>query len=294
MRVPGAVDPAWRDEVGELPYRIACKALGVRAGAHRSRGAGTGGPFRDLAPFLASPDPRRIDLSRSLRDPFEALHVRRFENTASLDIVLLADVSGSMAFNGTSNKLATIAALADVLARSARRIGDRFGFMAADGAVRENLTYALTRARGSEDAMLSALLEFQPDRTGWEGLVEAANELTGRNKLVILVSDFYLPESALKNLFEGLQRHHVIPILLSDTRAAEDLPRWGLVTFEDLETGKRRTVLMRPSYKAAIVAGDKERKAKLRAMTAGYGWEPFEIEGRIDWPAFGARLAGGR
>ncbi len=67
---------------GDLAYRLAWRSRAVRAGAHRSTHRGTGGLFRDLASLLEHPDPRRIDVRQSLRDPFEAIHVRRFEQRA--------------------------------------------------------------------------------------------------------------------------------------------------------------------------------------------------------------------
>ncbi len=97
-------DNAGRYEVSDLPYRVVWKAISQRPGAHRSRHAGPGGRFRDVVPFLAAPDPRRIDLRQSLRDPWGTLHVRRFEQMASLDVVLVADVSGSMGFMGSAGK----------------------------------------------------------------------------------------------------------------------------------------------------------------------------------------------
>ncbi len=77
----------------------------MRAGAHRGTLAGSGGLFRDFVSLLDYPDPRRIDLRVSVRDPFEAIHVRRFEQNSAISVYVLVDVSASMGFGGGNGKM---------------------------------------------------------------------------------------------------------------------------------------------------------------------------------------------
>src|SRR5262245_45957151 len=121
----------------DLAYRLAWRSRAVRAGAHRSTHRGAGGLFRDLASLLEHPDPRRIDVRQSLRDPFEAIHVRRFEQKSAVAVTMLLDVSGSMSFAGRTRKMRLAADLAAVIAASARRTGDTFSLIACDEAVRQ-------------------------------------------------------------------------------------------------------------------------------------------------------------
>ena len=84
------VPPAVRAGAGAMSERLCARrrhplpaALAQRSACAPARIAASsrapGGYFRDFAPLLRSPDPRRIDLRVSARDPFEGLHVRRFE-----------------------------------------------------------------------------------------------------------------------------------------------------------------------------------------------------------------------
>jgi hypothetical protein len=103
----------------------------VRAGAHRGRLSGAGGLFRDLVSLLEHPDPRRIDLRASARDPFEQLYVRRFEQKTAITVFALVDVSASMGFAGNMRKLEVAAAIC-AGSSSARRTGDKFPRAAAN------------------------------------------------------------------------------------------------------------------------------------------------------------------
>ncbi|HEY9215796.1 MAG TPA: DUF58 domain-containing protein, partial [Ancylobacter sp.] len=116
----------------DLPYRVSWRARTVHAGAHRGRPLGAGGLFRDVATLLEWPDPRRLDLRASVRDPFEQLYVRRFEQKTAITVYALIDVSASMSFRGNMHKLEVAAAICAALAASARRIGDRFGLIGCD------------------------------------------------------------------------------------------------------------------------------------------------------------------
>jgi uncharacterized protein (DUF58 family) len=287
-------DRAARREVADLPYRVIWRALSQRPGAHRSRHAGPGGRFRDVVPFLAAPDPRRIDLRQSLRDPWGALYVRRFEQMASLDVVLLADVSGSMGFSGQSRKMAMIAELAEVLARSAHRVGDRFGLAACDNLVREELGIVLSRARGGEGEMADRIARFVPRAAAAKGLQDAAISLGGRQRLVVLVSDFRLPEADIAALLDVLAAHDVVPIVLDDSAEVEALPSWGLISLQDLETKRTRSILMRPALKARVIAEDRARRAVLKRLFAQSAREAVFICDRIDWHRLGAALLGAR
>lgn len=277
----------------DLPYRVVWKSRALRQGMHRSMQSGAGGLFRDLASLLEYNDPRRIDLRQSLRDPFEALHVRRFEEKSQIGVVMLLDVSGSMGFEGAARKMALAAGLAQVLATSVRRAGDTFALYAADETVREELSVPPTRSRAGEAEMVAALRAYVPERKGASGLIEAAQRIGRRRHLVIVVSDFLLPEDQLEALFEALAGQDLIPIRIADSRESAKLPAWGLVELADLETGRRRLVAMRPALRAEWQRRFEARRSLFRSLAARYGREPFEITDSIPWDRLGAHLAAG-
>lgn len=277
----------------DLAYRLAWRSRAVRAGAHRSTHRGAGGLFRDLASLLDHPDPRRIDVRQSLRDPFEAIHVRRFEQKSAVAVTMLLDVSASMSFAGRTRKMRLAADLASVIAASARRTGDTFSLIACDGAVRQDLLVPATRSRASEAEMTANLRSFVPKGHTGSGLAEGARLIGPRRGLVFVVSDFLLPELELTAVFEVLSAHDVIPVVLTDSSEIDDLPSWGLVSLTDLETGRRCLVAMRPSVKAQWQRRSEDRRSFFRHLAQRYGREPFEVVDGIDWDALGAALLRG-
>jgi uncharacterized protein (DUF58 family) len=281
------------DRSADLAYKLAWRSRSVRAGAHRSVHRGAGGLFRDLASLLEHPDPRRIDIRQSLRDPFETIHVRRFEQNSAIAVTMLLDVSASMSFSGRTRKMRLAADLAAVFAASARRTGDTFSLIACDDRVRDELFVPATRSRAGEAEMISRLWAFVPKVGGASALTSGAQLIGPRRGLVFVVSDFLLAESELTSVFEALSMHDVIPIVLVDSSEIDALPSWGLVALTDLETGRRCLVAMRPSVKAAWQRRSEERRSFFRRLAQRYRREPFEIVDRIDWDGLSAALLRG-
>ncbi len=276
----------------DLPYRLPWRSADVRIGAHCGKHEGAGGLFRDAVPLLRNPDPRRLDLRVSARDPFEGLHVRRFEQKTSVAVYTLVDVSASMGFRGSTDKMRLAADLCSALAASVRRAGDAFGLIGCDEAVQPELRFLASRARGSEIEMLRRLRTFVPTGRSARGLIDAAALIGGRRKLVFLVSDFYMPREDIEDIFAALAHHDVLPIVLSDSLEIEKLPRWGILSLTDLEIGRRRLVVMCPRLREAWQRRSGRRRAELKAIAARFGRQPFEIRDRIDWDKLGAYLVG--
>jgi len=277
----------------DIPYRLPWRSSNVRVGTHRGKLEGAGGFFRDVVPLLRSPDPRRIDLRISARDPFEGLYARRFEQKTSVVVYAIVDVSASMGFRGSADKMRLAAQLCGALAASVRRAGDAFGLIGCDAVVQKDLTFLATRARGSEMEMLSRLRSFTPRGAGSQGFIDAAGLIAGRRKLVFLISDFYIPSEETEKIFAAFAHHDIVPIVLSDSLEIERLPRWGIMSLTDLEVGRRRLVVMRPSLWEAWQRRSGRRRAALKSIAARFGRAPFEIQDRIDWDRLGAHLVGG-
>ncbi|MFV0367755.1 MAG: DUF58 domain-containing protein [Hyphomicrobiaceae bacterium] len=279
--------------LADIAYRLAWRSSSVRSGAHKSRIAGTGGVFRDHASLLDQPDPRRIDIRLSARDPFGRVFVRRFEQLSDVTVVAIIDISGSMGFKGVTRKQLLVADIVSALAASARRIGDPFGVLACGDIVSEPLSATPTRARRGESAMRDAIAAHSPSAHGTQGIREAAARLAGRKKVVFLISDFQMQCDYVEEIFELLAFHDVVPILLSDSAEVEKLPEWGLMQLRDMETGKSRLVVMRPSLKREWKRRESERREELNKIASREGREIFEVRDEIDWDAFSAYLSRG-
>ncbi len=288
----GAAKPH-RDVSGaDLPYRISWRSRDVRGGAHRGSLAGAGGLFRDFVSLLDHPDPRRIDIRATIRDPFDLVHVRRFGQKSAITVYALVDVSASMGFGDKKRKLDLAADIVASLAASARRIGDSFGLICCDSRYRPEISVPATRSRSGEAEMVARLSAFQPTAAGSLGLIDGAAMTGGRRKLVILISDFLMPEATIVGVFRALASHDIVPVVITSSEELEKLPRWGLLSLQDLESGRRRFVVLRPSLRASWLAEAATRRRALRATASRYGRKPFEVVDCIDWTRFGSHLLG--
>jgi len=266
----------------EISYRTRRRAEGIVIGAHRSRGAGGQGVLLDQVSYLHQPDPRRIDLRLTLRDPFETVYVRRYEQRIALALYAIVDLSRSMKFQGTTRKIALVGELCACLARSAHGLGDAFGVIGCDEQVREDFLIPATRRKGLELEIARLFESFIPERSGAEGLAKAAARLVGKRKLVFLISDFRMPLTKIEGVLQSLARHDVVPILVSDSAEGAALPTLGLIDVQDLETGRHRVIFMRPSLRRRWLAHAAAWRQSLDQLFLHYGRRPFELLDRLD------------
>jgi len=274
----------------DVAYHIPWRTSGVRTGAHRSRLTGAGGLFRDLAPFMANPDPRRIAMRSSLADPFERLLVKRSEQTAAVTLQVLIDVSASMGCRGRVDKLQIACEIADALSVCAHRSGDSYGLIVFDDHVREEFLLAKTRSRSAHADVISRLRSFRPANKRAGGIVEAASLVGGGKKLVVVISDFLWSDRELTSGFEALAQHDVLPIEIDDSGWLDGLPEWGILNLQDSESNARRLIVMRPALKQAWQARDRERRRTVAARASGSGRDLFTVHDTVAWDRLSAYL----
>lgn len=281
-----APDPTMAETIAYRPSR---RIAGLAVGAHPGRTSGAAAFYRDLVPFEREPDGRRIDLRASARDPFGRLFVRRPDPRNGITIEIAVDASGSMAFAGRTSRMRIVRDLCATLAASARVYRDPLGltWCGGDGTV-QRIMPGLRRGITAEiDALLAAA---SPKGAGHEALLAFAAGLGGRPHLVFLVSDFLLPLPLVETLLRLLARHELVPVILRDRGELEDLPPWGLAELRDLETGRRRLTLLRPSLHAAWRSAEEQRQRRLLDLCHAYGRTPFTIRDRFEPTALGRHL----
>lgn len=264
-----------------IPYRLLWHTPAARPGAHRGHQLGMGEAFRGFALLMDYPDPRRIDVRMTLRDPFGGIHVRRFEQRSAAAVHVLADISASMAFEGRARKFRLLAVLSAALAISARQYGDAFGFIGCDEAIREELFLPATSKRGLEVEIARRLLGFTPEGRSALGLVDAARRLGGRRKLIVLISDFQMPLADVEAIFEALSRHDVAPVMLRDSAETVQLPRRGLTELTDLESGRKRLAFMRPSLHERWQAHIRQREEAIAQLALRYARPLIRLEDQL-------------
>ena len=268
--------------VRELHYRLGAPALGHFPGHHRSTRGDNGFEFRGHAALLDAPDPRRLDLHASLRDPFGNWKVRVYRERKAVPVVMVADLSASMGFAGTRRKLDVVADFVDSLAWSAWRTGDSFGFVGCDSALRDDVLLPGTRSRGAGSALARTLRALQPEGASARALLLAHRQLGRRRSLVFLVSDFHLPLPEIEAVIASLAHHDLVPVVVWDPLEFTLTARRGLVHVVDPESGRRQLVWWRPALRERWLAARQQRRDALLQLFRAQRLKPLFIEGAFD------------
>ena len=268
-------------EVEEFHYRLGWRANTSHPGHHRSHQIGSGFEFRGHTSILRAPDPRRFDALASLRDPFEQVQVRTYNQRSSIAVYALADLSASMGFEGRCRKLDVLADFIASLGYSAYRTGDRFAFFGCDNRIRRDFFAPLNRSKASGPDLAVRLRQYSPDGSDCSGLLEAARQMGKLRGLVFLCSDFHFPFSLLEQILTALSAHTVIPVVLWDSAETEVPPR-GIAVVRDPENGVRRTLWLRPLLREKIQAAYRQRRLDLNRCFVSHGLEPLHLGDRFD------------
>ncbi|MGJ7506660.1 DUF58 domain-containing protein [Variovorax sp. GT1P44] len=268
--------------VQELHYRIGAPALGHFPGHHRSVRGDSGFEFRSHAPLLDAPDPRRLDLHASLRDPFGNWIVRVYSQRKAIPVVMVADLSASMAFVGAHRKVDVLADFVDSLSWSAWRTGDSFGFVGCDSAVREDVLLPATRTRGMGGELATTLRTLRLSGRSAQGLSMAHRYLGRQRSLVFLVSDFHLPLPEVDAVMASMAHHDLVPVVLWDSREFGLSARRGLAQVTDPESGDTRLLWWRPALREKWRVARRERRDALLQIFQTHRLKPLFIEGGFD------------
>lgn len=266
----------------EIHYKVAWRSRSSFPGHHASHQRGGGLQFQNHVPLIDAPDPRRFDVRASLRDPFEQIQVRVYQQTSAIPVYVVADLSASMGFSGAHAKTDVLADFVACISYSAYKTGDTFGFIGCTerSAAPMLLPPTVNRAAGAD---LAAQLRSRslPGRNS-EGLLGAADFLGSRRALVFLVSDFHLPFALLREVLASLAYHDVVPVVVWDPREYADLPGFGLARVTDPETARSRLLFMRPRLKQQIREIFAERRKLLSDIFTQHGRVPLFVGDGFD------------
>ncbi len=273
----------------DILYRPRGRFAANRVGAHMSSEVGGFGVFRDQASFMRYPDARRIDIRATLRDPYGATYVRRFEQRAAIDVYALVDVSASMGFVGAVSRFRVAIDLCAALAYSATRIGDRFGLFAYESVLIDRSASPATRSRRAALGAVERVDAETPRGSSATGVLDAAAALGATRKLVCLISDFRWPERLIEQAFDALALHDVAPIVLVDSVESAP-PKWGVLELRDSESGRRQTLLMRPALQRRWMAAELARRQNLVRLSSLRSRAPIFVEDSFDPVELSIRL----
>jgi uncharacterized protein (DUF58 family) len=211
-------------------------------GDERSRLVGAGVEFAAVREYQPGDDIRRIDWNLTARSntPF----IREAAADGAIDVWLVVDVSPSVDWGtGLCLKRYRAIELAAVAGQLLGRHGNRLGLLLfADrpigivppGSGRAHLERVVGRLR-----LQPRSLSHGP--TDLSAALTAIQRLARRPALIVLTSDFLVPDGWAAPLRLLGQRHEVVAARLRDARES-NLPDVGVVTFEDPESGEQLTV----------------------------------------------------
>jgi uncharacterized protein (DUF58 family) len=277
------------EDAQEFRYRAPHRVPGWRTGSHAGTAPGAGLQFASHLRLHDHPDPRRLDLRASIASLRSEWLVRVNRQQAAMTVRLLVDVSASMRF-GAPTKLEVVAGFARALGQSAFRVGDAVGMAAFDRTERPDLRVAAWRHRGMGEMLASLLLQSEGGAGGIEGLHEAAALLAGRSGIVFLVSDFQWPLDGLPGVLDMLSPAHLVPLVVWDVAEVEPPTGDGLAMLRDAETGRSRTLWLRPALRARWREAVDERRNALGRLFAAHGLRPFHVQGGFDAQALSNHL----
>ena len=215
----------------------------VFGGEYHSAFKGRGIEFAEVRPYQVGDDVRTIDWNVSARtgEP----HVKLFEEEREQTLLLIVDVSGSEDFGSARAKRDLAAEVCAVLGFSALRNSDKVGLVLFTDAVER-----FVKPKKGKRHVLRLLRDLFAHEARQRGTDVAAAldhvlRVQRRRAIVVLVSDFLVPEGTEARLAKSLrvvaQKHDVVAVRLTDPRE-HALPAVGLLRVVDSESGRASLV----------------------------------------------------
>lgn len=216
-------------------FRTRRQANELFAGGYESAFKGRGMEFAEVREYQVGDDIRAIDWNVSAR--FGHPYVKVFHEERELTVMLLLDVSGSLAF-GTRSKFKRdlLAEVAGMLAFLAVRTNDKVGaILCSRGAEKY-----IPPKKGAAHVwrLIKEVFTYQPRNPGTDldASLSYLNRVVKRHAIVFLISDCQ-DAGFEKSLRLTAKKHELSVIRISDP-AEDELPDLGLVTLRDPETGE--------------------------------------------------------
>jgi uncharacterized protein (DUF58 family) len=244
-------------------YHISWKSKGHHPGQHKSAQRGMGIEFAGHATLLDYPDPRRIDIRQTIRDPFEQIQVRIFNQRSATPVMIITDLSASMNFGSQKTKLEHASEIASVITNSVVAKSDAIGFIGIEDNINPQWVARLSYKPYKTQNLINRLSNYQAKKGGHRGIKSVYQFLPKDKTLIFFISDFHIPIKDIKEGFSLLNRHQVVPIVLWNKSEYENLPGFGILTVNDPESGEESTMLLRKNMNKRIQRNFNERKKLL-------------------------------
>lgn len=208
----------------------------IFAGQYHSAFKGRGMAFAEVREYQFGDDVRDIDWNVTAR--FRKPYVKVFEEERELTVMLLIDVSGSLAF-GTHvcTKSDMAVEIAATIAFSAIQNNDKIGVIFFS----DHIEKFIPPKKGRKHILyiIREMIDFHPEskKTDIGNAVAFFSRMMKRRTTAFLLSDFYNGE---KDFVQELQiagrKHDMMAIQIYD-KWAKQLPDVGLMKIRDAESG---------------------------------------------------------
>jgi uncharacterized protein (DUF58 family) len=268
-------------EIKEFNYHIGWRARGRHSGSHSSTQRGMGMEFRGHTTLLSYPDPRRIDIRQTIRDPLEQIYVRIFNQKSATPVFAITDLSGSMGF-GKKSKIDLASQIAISIAMSATHHSDSFGFIGFDETVRDEWVATSSFRPHQAIELCNRLSQYIPGSVGSDGLKDTYRYLPRERSLIFLISDFHMPLNQLEASISLMLQHQIVPIVLWNSSEYKNLPEFGIASLTDSETGEQRTLFLRKELKQNLIANFESRRKSIEDLFMRYDMPPFFVEDQFN------------
>lgn len=208
----------------------------IFAGQYHSAFKGRGMSFSEVREYQYGDDVRDIDWNVTAR--FHRPFVKVYEEERELTVMLLVDVSESLAFGTVSQtKRDMLTEIAATLAFAAIQNNDKIGVIFFS----DRIEKFIPPQKGRKHILyiIRELLGFVPEsgRTDVKVPLEFLTNAIKKRCTAFLLSDFIAPADYNNALTIANRKHDVVAIQVYDRRVAE-LPRIGLMKIRDAESGE--------------------------------------------------------
>ena len=263
-------------------YHINWKSTGHHPGQHKSAQRGMGIEFAGHATLLDYPDPRRIDIRQTIRDPFEQIQVRIFNQRSATPVMIFTDLSASMNFGYQKTKLKYAAEIGSIITNSVSAKSDAIGFIGIEDNINPEWVARLSYKPYRTEYLINRLSKYRAKKGGHRGIKSVYQFLPKDKTLIFFISDFHMPIKDIKESFSLLSKHQVVPIVLWNKSEYENLPNFGILTVNDPESGEESTMLLRKNMKKRIQENFDERKKLLERNFISLNSPAFFVGEKFD------------
>lgn len=222
-------------KVRKIEIKTRGLSTNIFAGQYHSAFKGRGMAFSEVREYQFGDDVRDIDWNVTAR--FHKPFVKVFEEERELTVMLMVDVSASLAFGSEcQEKREMVTEIAATIAFSAIQNNDKIGVIFFS----DHIEKFIPPKKGRRHILyiIRTLLDFHAEstRTDITQAVETLTRMQKRRCTAFLLSDFYQQKPFVKELQICNRKHDVVAIQVYDRRDSE-LPDIGLMRVADAETG---------------------------------------------------------